>query len=71
MSEMTLFEGGLPSHLKDVKLDDDTKALMGGSGIRTHRISMKGKTFRMMVNGEEISYSEEPKMNVTFVKFAT
>lgn len=71
MSEMTLFEGGLPSHLKDVKLDDDTKALMGGSGTRTHRISLKGNIFRMMVNGEEVSSTDERKLNVVFAKFAT
>ena len=30
MSDMTLFQGGIPAHLQNAKLDDATKALKIG-----------------------------------------
>lgn len=71
MSELTLFQGGMPTYLKKLDLDEDTKALMGGGGgARTHRISIKGRVFRMMVNGEELAVNEDNKMNVVVVRAA-
>ena len=66
MSELTLFSKGgnnLPAHLRNLELDETTKALMGGSGSTGKRISIRGGVFRMMVNGEEIAKNENRSMN--------
>lgn len=70
MSEMTLFSKGgntLPAHLRNLELDETTKALMGGSGASGKRISIKGGVFRMMVDGKEIAKNEERSMNIVIV----
>ena len=57
MSEMTLFAKGgnnLPAHLRNLELDETTKALMGGNGASGKRISIRGGVFRMIVDGKEI-----------------
>ena len=51
MSELTLFSKGgnsLPAHLRNIELDETTKALMGGSGASGKRISIRGGVFRML-----------------------
>lgn len=68
MSELTLFEGGLPSYIKELGLDDDTKAIAGNRGNK--RISIKGAVFRLIVNGEEIATKEERSMQVVVVRNA-
>ena len=73
MSDMTLFQGGIPAHLQNAKLDDATKALMGeksstGSGLK--RISIKAGVFRMVVDGKEIAKNEERSMNIIIVAAA-
>lgn len=68
MSELALFEGGLPSYIKDLGLDEDTKALAGNRGNK--RISIKGSVFRLIVNGEEIATKEERSMQVVVVRNA-
>lgn len=68
MSELTLFEGGLPSYIKELGLDEETKAIAGSSGNK--RISIKGSVFRLIVNGEEIATREERSMNVVIVRNA-
>jgi hypothetical protein len=59
MSEMTLFKGGIPAHLRNADLDDATKALMGAKKAASgtggnKRISIKAGVFRMMVDGKEL-----------------
>jgi hypothetical protein len=66
MSEITLFQSNnLPDYLKDVELDDLTKALAGNTS--TKRISIRGSVFRLMVAGEEIAKNENRAMNVVIV----
>lgn len=68
MSDLTLFKGGLPAYLKNITLDEDTKAVAGSAGSK--RISIKGNVFRMIVNGEEIAVNEDRAMNVVVVRMA-
>jgi len=70
-NELAMLDGGLPSYLKEVELDETTKALMGGAGGGgMKRISIKGGVWRMMVNGKEIAKNEERSMNVVVVAAA-
>ena len=66
-NELAMLDGGLPSYLKEVDLDETTKALMGGGGGGMKRISIKGGVWRMMVNGKEIAKNEDRSMNVVVV----
>jgi hypothetical protein len=67
-NELAVLDSGLPSYLKELDLDDTTKALMGGTGSGdSKRISIKGGVWRMMVNGKEIAQSEDRAMNVVIV----
>jgi hypothetical protein len=68
MSEITLFNQDLPDYLKDVQLDDITRALVGNGGSK--RISLRGGKFRMVVNGEEILTSNSESLNVVIVNAA-
>ena len=68
MSEITLFNQDLPDYLKDVQLDDITKALVGGNSSK--RISLRGGKFRMVVNGEEVLTSNSEALNVVIVNAA-
>lgn len=69
-NEMSLFNGGLPAHLRGVELDDTTKALMGGAGGTYKRISIKGSVFRMIVDGKEVAKNEDRAMNTIIVAAA-
>jgi hypothetical protein len=69
-NELAVLDQGLPSYLKDLQLDATTKALMGGSGGESKRISIKGGVWRMMVNGKEIAKNEDRAMNVVIVAAA-
>lgn len=68
MSELALFKNNLPDYLKEVELDDVTKALAGGSSSK--RISLRGGVFRMVVGGEEVAKNESRSMNVVIVNAA-
>lgn len=68
-NEMTLFEGGVPSYIKDIEGDETTKALMGG-GSTAKRISIRGGIFRMVVGGKEVAKNEARSMDVVIVKAA-
>lgn len=68
MSDLALFKNNLPDYLKEVELDDVTKALAGGMGSK--RISLRGGVFRMVVNGEEVAKNENRSMNVVIVNAA-
>lgn len=50
-------------------LDDDTKAVAGGS-MFSKRISIKGGVFRKFSGGKEVGVNDERHMNVIFVKMA-
>lgn len=65
MSDLTLFQQNLPDYLKNVKLDDMTRALSGSTGSK--RISVRGGVFRLMINGEEIAKNENRFMQVVIV----
>lgn len=71
-SAMTLFGKGNPLANSDLfkSLQDMNKTLAGGSGGGGKRISLKGRRFRMMVDGEQISVSKEDSMNVVVVNAA-
>lgn len=74
MSDMTIFQGGLPAHLKNAELDDATKALMGNqatSGSSSKRISIKAGVFRMVVDGKEVAQNEDRSMNIIVAAAAT
>jgi hypothetical protein len=69
MSDLALLNQTLPAHLREVEVDETTKALMGGgSGMK--RISIEGGVWRMMVNGKEVARNEERVMNVVIVAAA-
>lgn len=75
MSEMTLFKGGIPAHLKNADLDETTKALMGVKKTSTgtggsKRISIKAGVFRMIIDGKEVAQNEERAMNVVIIAAA-
>lgn len=56
----------LPAYLKNIGLDDTTKALMGGGGGK--RISIRGGVFRKVVGGKEVMKNEDRSMNVVIVR---
>jgi hypothetical protein len=62
----------LKSELANVQVgvDDDTRAVAGGGGNLSKRISIKGGVFRKMAGGKEIGSIEDRHMNVIFVKMA-
>lgn len=67
-NDLALFNNNLPDYLKEVGLDDMTKALAGNTGMK--RISIRGGVFRMMVSGEEIAKNENRAMNIVIVNGA-
>ena len=71
MSNDVMLDLGLPNYLKEIELDETTKALMGGAtGMGMKRISIKGGVWRLMANGTEISKNEDRAMNVVIVAAA-
>jgi hypothetical protein len=68
-NELAVLDAGLPSYLKDLQLDEVTKALMGG-GSSSKRISIRGSVFRMLVNGKEVAKNEDRAMKVVIVNAA-
>ena len=67
-NEVALFNQNLPDYLKEVQLDEVTKALAGGGGSK--RISLRGAKFRMVVNGEEVMTSKNDALEVVIVNAA-
>ncbi len=66
-NDVALFEQAqVPDYIKSAELDDLTKALGGSSG-GVRRISLRGKKFRMVVNGEEITKSNSDRLNIVVV----
>lgn len=64
-NDLALLNSNLPDYLKEVGVDEMTKALAGNTGLK--RISIRGGVFRMMVNGEELAKNENRAMNVVVV----
>ena len=60
-SELAQIQGGV---------DDDTRAVAGGGGNVSKRISIKGGVFRKMAGGKEVGTIEDRHMNVIFVKMS-
>ena len=69
MSELAVLNQNLPAHLREIEVDETTKALMGGGG-GMKRISIEGGVWRLMVNGKEVTRNEDRSMNVVIVAAA-
>ena len=69
-TDLAVLNMPLPAHLQKYELDATTKALMGGEGGNNHRISIRGRVFRMLSNGKEVAASESNTMNVVIVAAA-
>lgn len=69
MSDIAIFKSGLPAYLKNVELDEDTKAVAGKGGS-LKRISLRGGVFRMIVDGEELAVNEDRAMPIVIVRMA-
>ena len=67
MSNVALFNNQLPDYLKEVQLDDVTKALVGGGDSQTKRIALGANKFVLKVNGTEISKTPTNKLEVVIV----
>jgi len=66
MGAVTTFNENLPAHLRNVKLDDFTKAF-STSGGSVKRITMRGRVFRLVDGGKEIAKNTDPSMEVVIV----
>jgi len=58
------------TNLVELGLDDDTKAVAGGSINAAKRISIEGRVFRKIVGGKEQSVNTQNEMPIIFVKMA-
>ncbi len=73
MSDVTLFENNALANSDLFKeLQDVNSNLLSGSGggEQNRRISLNGKSFREIVNGEEVSVSDENSMNMVVLNAA-
>jgi hypothetical protein len=59
----------IPAHLRTGALDSLTKSLMGSSGSNK-TISIRGGSFRMVVDGQEVMVSEDRALDVVIVNAA-
>lgn len=69
MSNVTLFKkSGIPEHLRNIGVNDLTKSLAPGvNNSPLKRISIRGRVFRLVVNGEEMTKNESNSMEVVIV----
>lgn len=69
MSDLQIFEQNLvPDYLREVGLNDLTKSLLSGNGGGGNkRISLRGKKFRLVVDGEEMSTIKQDHLDVIIV----
>lgn len=51
-------------------VDDDTRAVAGGGGNQSKRISIEGGVFRKVVGGKEVAKIVDRHMEIVFVKMA-
>jgi hypothetical protein len=71
MSNVTIFSGAnVPAFARNNELSATAKALTGGTGIMTKRISIKGGVFRLVAGGKEITSIEDRHLDVVIVKAA-
>ena len=71
MSNITIFSGSnVPAFARNNELSATAKALTGGTGIMTKRISIKGGVFRLVAGGKEITSIEDRHLDVVIVKAA-
>jgi hypothetical protein len=66
MSNVALFNNQMPDYLKEVELDDVTKALAGG-GSQVKRIALGNNKFVLKVDGTEVSKTNTDKLEVVIV----
>lgn len=66
MSNVALFNNQLPDYLKEVELDDVTRALSGG-GSQVKRIALGNNKFVLKVDGTEVSKTNTGKLEVVIV----
>jgi len=66
MSNITTFRDNMPAHLKNVALDDFTKAFQSAGG-NMKRITLRGRVFRLIDGGKEISKNTDNHMDVVIV----
>lgn len=71
MSNITLFSSSnVPAFARNNELSETAKALTGGSGGNTKRISIKGGVFRLVAGGKEIASVDERHLDVVIVRAA-
>lgn len=69
MSNVILFKkSAVPEHLRNIGVNDLTKSLAPGvNNSPLKRISIRGRVFRLVVNGEEMTKNESNSMEVVIV----
>lgn len=70
MSNITIFQNGaVPDYLRDAGVSELTKSLLSnaGGGGGNKRISLRGKRFRLVVDGEELSTLKAESLDVVIV----
>ena len=72
MSNVTLFNSSsnVPAFARNNELSDTAKALTGGTGSTTKRISIKGGVFRLVSGGKEIASIDDRHLDVVIVRAA-
>ena len=71
MSNITLFNSSnVPAFARNNELSETAKALTGGSGSNTKRISIKGGVFRLVAGGKEIASVDDRHLDVVIVRAA-
>lgn len=69
-TDVSLFGGKLPAHLRAASEMSATAAALIGSGGGGKRISMKNGVWRLLDNGKEIAQVEERYLDVVIIKAA-
>lgn len=71
MSNLTNFNPSqLPAFARKGELSEIAKALTGGTGVSSKRISIKGGVFRLMAGGKEIAAIDDRHLDVVIVNAA-
>lgn len=72
MTDLTLFRNQkavVPNHVRN-NTDELTKRMIGASDSGSKRISIRGNVFRMIVNGQEVTKSDDRAMDIVIVNAA-